>query len=176
MNRHVRLPLAAVAAVLATAAPCAAQQSSAQSGAGSSTIFQPIALQKLTDLEFGAIVRPVSGQGVVSMDPATGARALSGGGALLNSGAAPTRATFTVGGEGGQSFAVTVPASMTMTRAGGSETLSVTLSSTIAAGVLSGTLGGAGTSSFGVGGAMTVTSAAASGAYAGSFQVVVTYN
>lgn len=171
-----RLASLALASALAVASPCAAQQTSAQSGEGSSNIFQPIALQKLTDLEFGTVVRPATGQGVVTVDAATGARSLSGSGALLGSGSAATRATFSVGGEGGQAFGITVPATMTMTRTGGSETISVTLSSTDTSGVLTGALGSAGTASFGVGGGMTVTSAAANGAYAGNFQVVVTYN
>ena len=112
----------------------------------------------------------------MTVDAATGARSLSGSGALLGSGSAATRAAFSVGGEGGQAFGVTVPATMTLTRAGGGETLSVTLSPTSTSGVLTGALGTAGSASFGVGGAMTVPAAAASGAYTGSFQVVVTYD
>jgi hypothetical protein len=176
MTRLPRLASFALAATFAIAGPSVAQQSSIQPGAASSTIFQPITLQKASDLEFGTVVRPVTGQGVVTVDAATGARSLSGQGALLGSGNAVTRASFAVGGEGGQAFGISVPATMTLIRAGGSETLAVTLSPTSVAGVLSGSLGAPGTASFGVGGAMTVTSAAADGAYAGAFQVVVTYD
>lgn len=165
-----------VLAALAAATPCAAQQASAQPGGAFGTIFQPITLQKLTDLEFGTVVRPQAGQGIVTVNPATGARGLSGQGALLNSGSPATRATFSVGGEGGQAFSVVVPATMTMTRAGGGQTLTITLTPTVTGGVLTGSLGSAGSASFGVGGAMTVDPSVANGAYAGNFQVLVTYD
>lgn len=171
-----RLAPLAVLAALAAAGPCAAQNTSAQPAGASSSIFQPIALQKVSDLEFGTVVRPNSGQGVVTINPATGARSLAGQGALLTSGAAVTRAAFNVGGEGGQAFGITVPATMTMTRAGGTETFAVTLTPTATSGVLSGSLGSAGTAAFGVGGAMTVDTSIANGAYSGNFQVVVTYD
>lgn len=173
---RVRHASVAVLAALAAAGPCAAQQTAAQSAGAFSSIFQPITLQKVSDLEFGTVVRPNAGQGVVTVDPATGARSLSGQGALLNSGATVTRAAFTVGGEGGQAFGITAPATMTMTRVGGSETFAVTLTPTITSGVLSGSLGSAGTAAFGIGGAMTVDQTIANGAYSGSFQVVVTYD
>jgi hypothetical protein len=172
-----RVRLAIIAVVTAvTAGPCWAQQTAVQPGAAFGTIFQPITLQKTSDLEFGSVVRPAAGSGVVTVDPATGARSLSGQGALLNSGTPVTRAAFIVGGEGGQAFNIAAPAAMTLTRAGGAETISVSLTPTVTSGVLSGALGSAGTSSFGVGGAMTVSPAVTSGAYAGNFQVVVAYN
>ena len=171
-----RLASLAAVAAFAAAGPCAAQQASAQPASAFGSIFQPITLQKLSDLEFGTVVRPNAGQGVVTVDPATGARSLAGQGALLNSGSPVTRAAFTVGGEGGQAFGIAVPATMTMTRVGGSETFSVTLIPTATSGVLSGSLGSAGTAAFGVGGAMTVDAGIANGAYAGNFQVVVTYD
>jgi hypothetical protein len=91
---------------------------------------------------------------------------------------APTRAAFTVAGEGGQAYSITIPSTFNMTRSGGSETLTITLTSTATSGTLTGALGdsSSGSSSFGVGGVMPVSSTTASGAYSGSFVTTVAYN
>lgn len=163
--------------ILAVAAgPAAAQNSASQVAAGTGSIFLPIVLSKDTDLEFGTIVRPAVGSGSVTVDPSTGQRSLSGQGSLLNSGPAPSRAGFSVAGEGAQMFSISAPPSMTMTRAGGSETIAVSLIPSATSGVLTGSVGGAGSASFGVGGALPVSNATTVGAYVGSFTVTVSYN
>lgn len=172
-----RTGLAAVAwACLAGGA--AAQASSTQTTNSTVTVFRPIVLSKTSDLSFGTVVRPTSGSGTVTISNADGSRSVVGGIALLNTGpnAAAGRATYSVAGEGGQAYAVTVPANFVMTRTGGSETITVTLSASSAGGTLSGALGAAGSASFGVGGSLPVANTTASGAYAGTFNVVVAYN
>lgn len=162
---------------LATAPGLAlAQASSAQVATGSGTIFLPIVLSKTADLDFGVIVRPTTGAGAVIVDPSTGVRQLSGEGGLLSAGSGPSQAGFSVGGEGGQAFSVTVPASMTMVRSGGAETILVTLTPSATGGVLSGQPGGAGAATFGVGGELPMTDATATGSYTGNFSVTVAYN
>jgi len=169
-----------IGAVAATAAggSAFAQASASQPTTATGTIFQPILLGKSSDLSFGTVVRPISGNGTVTIAASNGQRALTGAGALLNSGpnAAPGRATYTVTGEGGQTFSVTVPANFNMSRTGGSETLQVTLTPTITSGTLSGALGASGTMAFGVGGSMPISNTTASGAYTGTFNVIVAYN
>src|SRR6185436_18571007 len=107
-----------------------------------------------------------------------GVRTLSGSGSLLSGGSygEATRAAFIVTGEGGQTYSISVPATVTMTRTGGTETMGVALTSTATTGTLSGALGAAGTQGLGVGGSITVASTTATGAYAGAFTVTVTYN
>lgn len=167
-----------LAASLTLAAPglALAQGSASQPATGSGTIFLPLVLSKTADLEFGTIIRPVTGAGSVTIDPASGARALTGQGGLLSSGSAPARAAFNVGGEGGQTFSITVPASMTMIRSGGAETIVVALTPSATSGALSGPSGGTGAASFGVGGELPIADTTVVGAYAGNFSVTVAYN
>lgn len=181
MVRSLQLGICGVAAAAVAcllAGPALAQNSSQQSTTGTGTIFQPIALTKTSDLSFGTLVRPASGSGVVSINAADGVRSLTGSGALLSGGPnnAPSRAAYTVSGEGGQTFSITVPASFSMTRSGGSETLAITLDPTATSGTLSGSLGAQGSASFGVGGSVSVGDTTATGSYAGSFNVTVAYN
>ncbi|MET0273330.1 MAG: DUF4402 domain-containing protein [Phenylobacterium sp.] len=180
MTQVRRLILGALGAVLVTgaASQACAQNSSQQTTSSSTTIFQPIALAKNTDLSFGTVVRPSTGTGTVVIAAATGARTLTGAGALLATGpnAVASRATYTVSGEGGQSYAITVPASFSMTRSTGGQTILVTLASTATTGILSGSLGAAGTGTFGVGGSIPLADTTVSGAYTGTFNVVVAYN
>lgn len=173
--------LLASLAISAIAGTAHAQASANATTSASATIFRPITLTKDSDLRFGTIVRPASGSDTVTISAADGSRALSTNNAVaLTSGAhqSPTRATYTVSGEGGQAFSISVPASFNMTRSGGAETLTITLTASAASGTLSGSLGNAssGTASFGVGGAMPITSSTASGAYSGSFITTVSYN
>ena len=176
MIRNVFL-IAALASAVSSAA--LAQASSQQSTTSTGTVFQPIVLTKNTDLSFGTVVRPATGTGTVVIAAADGTRSLTGSGALITGPggqAAPGRATYSVAGEGGQAFSITVPANFNMTRQGGVETLPVTLTSTATSGTLSGTLGTAGTLAFGVGGSIPLTTTTATGAYSGTCQVTVQYH
>ncbi|MBW8743697.1 MAG: DUF4402 domain-containing protein [Sphingomonas sp.] len=145
----------------------------AQIGSGSAAVFRPIALAGTADLAFGTVTRPRSGSGTVSIDAATGDRILSGDG-VIGIGSGPHRATYTVTGEGGQAYSVSVPATFTMTGPG--DPITVTLTTT-ASGMqtLDGSLGGAGTASIGVGGSFTLASDKAGGNYSGSFVISVEY-
>lgn len=177
--RNLVLGMVGAAAATAMATTASAQASSSQVTNSTATIFQPIQLTKNTDLSFGTIVRPTSGSGSVTISSTDGQRTNTGGVALLNSGPnAPSgRATYTVSGEGGQSLNVNIPASFSMTRTGGSETITVTLAMSVTnPQLLSGTLGNTGNLTFGVGGSIPVADNTHSGAYTGTFNVVVAYN
>jgi hypothetical protein len=151
-------------------------QSATQSTTGTGTILQPLTLTKDTDLAFGSIMRPSSGSNTVTINQTTGARTLggAGNGALVTS--TTSRATYTVNGEGGQTFSISVPGTFNMTRVSGSETLTVTLTTTAASGTLSGSLGSAGSATFGVGGAFPLDNTTVAGSYTGTFNAVVAYN
>ncbi len=136
-------------------------------------IIRSIAVAKTSDLVFGRIVKPALGSGTVTIDPATGARTVTGGQGLDTP--SPSRAAFNVTGEGGQAFSIAVTPSFQMT--GPQAALTVT-TATSAAGspVLSQSLGMQGAYAFGVGGAFTLGATTPSGDYSGSLSVTVSYN
>jgi hypothetical protein len=175
MSRFLKTALA-TAIVSAIAAPALAQTSATQSTTASATIVQPITLTKNSDLAFGTVVKPTSGTNTITIDETAGTRTKTGAGDAALATSTTSRAAFSVGGEGGQTFSITVPATATMTRSGGSETLTVNLVKTAVSGTLSNSIGTAGTASFGVGGNFDVVSTTVSGAYSGSFNTTVAYN
>ena len=136
-------------------------------------VIRSIAMTKTSDLVFGAVTRPATGSGSITIDPATGGRTVAGG--LVGMPAPlPTRASFNVTGEGGQAFTVTLPATFVMS---GPAAITVTTTSTVTgAPVLSAALGSAGSYAFGVGGSAPVTSTTPTGDYTGNFTVTVAYN
>jgi hypothetical protein len=171
--RHLSRLIAALAIAAGLAAPAMAQSSATASANATTRIITPITLTKTNDLTFGNIVKPSTGSGTVTIGNSADTVAVTGTGAAAASGTI-SRAKFTVGGEGGQTFSITVPASVTMTS--GANNLVVTLSTAAATGTLSGTLGSAGTATVNVGGSFPIANTTASGNYTGSFNVTVAYN
>ena len=175
MTRLMKIA-ACAAALFAFATPAMAQSSATQSTTGTTKIIQPITLAKNTDLAFGSVVKPNSGANSVAIDATSGSRALTGGGDAALAPSTSGRATYTVTGEGGQTFSISTPTSFDMQRQGGSDTITVALTQSAASGTISGALGNTGTATFGVGGSFDVSAATASGAYSGTFDVTVAYN
>jgi hypothetical protein len=90
-------------------------------------------------------------------------------------------ATYTVTGEPTYTYAITLPATITVTKAVTLETMTIgTLLAKSTSGVEShtatGTLAAGGTEAFTVGGTLTVIAAQVPGVYAGTFDVTVAYN
>jgi len=176
--RSLSWVIGAVAA-LATAGAAQAQAptSASTSATGSAAVVQPITLVKNTDLAFGSLVRPSLGANTVTIDPTSGARTISGtGDASPGAAQTATRASYSVAGEGGATFSVTVPSSFTMARVGGNETLPVTLTASAVSGALSGSIGTGGSANFSIGGSLPLSSTTVSGDYTGTFNVTVGYN
>lgn len=165
-------------AALALAQTVQAQPTSASATAtASATVIQPITLVKTTDLAFGALVRPSLGSNTVTIDPNSGNRSITGtGDASMTTNQTVSRATYSVAGEGGSTFSVTVPTSFTMRRAGGSETLPVALNASAIAGALSGSIGSVGSANFSIGGSLPLSATTVAGNYTGTFDVTVGYN
>lgn len=151
--------------------------SGASTGSGlvHATVRRPIALSATSNLNFGTVTRPSSGTGSVTIDAKTGARTVAGQGVqgLPSPTAGPAR--FTVTGEGGQVFSVTVPAEFQMKTSGGSITVT-TSHDAGASRSLSGKAGTAGSATFNVGGSFPLTTTTKPGAYSGNFEVSVQYN
>jgi hypothetical protein len=142
-------------------------------GGFTATVIRGLSISKTSDLVFGTVAKPSSGSGTVAIDAVSGARTLTGGAVGLGS-PTPTRAAFSVTGEGGQTISVTVPASFQMT---GPQPITVTTTNSATGSlVLSGALGSAGSYAFGVGGSAPVAFNTPDGNYTGSFTVTVAYN
>jgi len=175
MNNSRKLLLAGVSAIsvcTVASGAIAAGNSASTSASASVTVFQPISITKGTDLEFGRVIRPSSGTTtytVSATDASTGTSGTGTGGAFTTGGNAVSRATFTVNGEGGQGFNVTVPASV----AAGDVTINLVKEAT--AQTLDGTLGATGTATFGVGGNVILSDTSGTGSKTGSFNVTVSY-
>jgi hypothetical protein len=166
---------------LVLGAPVAAQAATSDSttGALTGTIIRPILVTASQALQFGAIVRPSSGSGTVTLSNG-GALSVTGTGAIALPSSVSNAAMFTVLGEGQQSFTLTIDSSVTLTNTAASGgTLAV--STTNDAGcttlcTLGGVLGANGTLIFHVGGSFPFSSATHTGTYSGTLNVLVTYN
>lgn len=141
---------------------------------GRVTVLRGLSIGPTSPLSFGRIQVPTSGTSTVTLDATTGARTVSGS-AVAYSTPAPTRAAFTIAGEGGQQVSINVPSTITLNGPSGS--LSVTTSKTApATTALSGVLGAPGSYSFNVGGSFTLTPTTPTGAYSGVLTVSADYN
>jgi hypothetical protein len=150
-----------------------AAASNGPNGGFTATVIRGLSISKTSDLVFGTVAKPSTGSGTVAIDATSGARTLTGGAVGLGS-PSPTRAAFSVTGEGGQTISVTVPASFQMT---GPQAITVTTTNSAATSpVLSGALGSAGSYAFGVGGSAPVAFDTPDGSYTGNFTVTVAYN
>ena len=135
------------------------------------TVRRSLVVAKLSDLAFGTLVRPTTGSGTVIINQTTGARTTGGANPpIVVAASSSGRAAYTITGETGTAFTITVPTTFNMTS--GANTLAVTTSAT-ATGAQ--TLTG-GTFSLGVGGTTTIASTTPSGNYTGSFSVTFVYN
>jgi hypothetical protein len=149
--------------------------SGSTSGLAVARVFRPINVTSSSGLIFGTILRPRTGTGSVFIDAATGQRTVSGTGSIGTSSPLPRRAAYTITGEGGQAFSLTVPENFQMSGPGLPLTVHLTTTAS-GAQTLSSTLGSAGTFSFGVGGSFSTAANTAVGAYQGTYAVTVQYN
>jgi hypothetical protein len=131
------------------------------------TIIAPIAIAKTTDMAFGNIAVGAGG-GTIVLSTA-GARSATGD-ASYQAAPAATAAVFTVTGIAAATYAITLPASTTITGPG-----TMTVDSFTSNPNGTGTLTG-GTSNLLVGATLHVSGAQAAGAYTGTFTVTVAYN
>jgi len=154
--------------------PTLATTSGPSSGTALASVLRPITVSNSAPLAFGRIVRPSSGNSTVAIAAATGTRTVTGSAIALGT-PSPTRATYSIAGEGGQAVSLSIPASLQMTGPGTALTVSLT-STASGAQVLGGALGSAGSLAFTVGGSFTVSNTTVTGAYQGSYAVSVQYN
>jgi len=134
-------------------------------------IITPITLANSQALDFGVIARGAASSTIVVGSVAAPSVSVTSGDAVVLTSAPQTAAKFTVGGEVGKTYAITIPTTP--------QTISyLTNNLSITAFTCSNTTGGTiGTNDeFYVGGTLTVTSAAVPASYTGTFSVTVAYN
>lgn len=155
-------------------------QNSATSGAttASATIVAPITITTGTEMSFGQVVAG-SSVGTVLLAPA-GTRT-EGGGVTFSPGTdgSPTASSFTVTGEIGYTYTVTLPSSaVTLTGNSGAAAVAPAKTMTVdnfTKSIATGDLATDGTETFTVGGTLNVGAAQATGGYEGSYTVQVDY-
>lgn len=149
-----------------------AQDGATANSLASATVVTPISITKDVDLSFGNVaVNSVSG-GTVVLDTNDGTTA-TGDVTLPATAGTVTSGAFTVNGETGYTYAITLPTTVNITDAVSSEIMALSSFTSLpeATGVLTG-----GTEALKVGATLTVGAGQVSGAYAGSFDVTVNYN
>lgn len=160
-----------VLAVLVSAFAGASAQAASATANATAEVITPITISKTADLRFGKFAAGTGGTVVIST---AGARSATGA-VVLSAGNVGGAASFTVSGDANATYAITLPGSAaTITRVSGTETMSVgTFTSNPAA---TGTLSAGGSETLNVGGTLTVASAQVVGSYTGTFDVSVEYN
>jgi len=145
------------------------------SGIGTATanVRRAMSIQVISGLSFGTIARPNIGTGSVAIDSGNGAVTLTGNRIRQMPGTV-SRAVFEIGGEGGQSFTVSVPPTFQLSGPGGPLTVQTT-TSVSGLQTLTGSFGSTSTTTVGVGGSVQIPYNLNSGSYSGSFTVTVQY-
>lgn len=121
------------------------------------------------DLAFGKFAAAAGGS--VTVSPA-GARSKSGGVVLVSSGPG-NAALFSVTGDPGATYAVSLPSASALTRVGGA---TMTVNTFTSSPATTGVLGAGGSQTLAVGATLSVGSSQPVGAYTGTFDVTVNYN
>lgn len=143
----------------------------------SATIITPITIVKATDMNFGNIGVNAS-LGTVVLVPA-GTRSATGGVSLpVALAGTVTAASFTVSGNANNTYSITLPTTLTITRAAGTETMTVNTFTSTPTVALGGTLSAGGTQTLNVGATLNVAGGQVAGVYtnATGFAVSVNYN
>ena len=137
---------------------------------GTATVLHPLTVVKAADLDFGSLI--VTGAGTAVVDPTTGA--ITKTGALTISGSAAHPAKFTTTGSRNSNVHIRLPQQpITLTRVGGTETMTVANFTTD--GPTNRKIPLNQTFDFNVGATLTVAAGQAEGTYLGTFTVTVQY-
>ena len=123
MDRYA-IPLRLAGALLIAApSPLLAVTPAAQSSAGA-LVLRPLSLIKKKDLDFGTLAASTVA-GTATVDPATGAVSVTGGVTALST-PASSAAVFVGAGSRNSPYQIRIPnAAITLTRSGGTETMTV---------------------------------------------------
>jgi hypothetical protein len=159
------------AIMISFAAGAFAQSTDTEQTTATATIIGPLALTKVTDMDFGTIaVTGTAGTVVLGTDNSRTAV-----GPALVPPSAGVAATFTVSGEASRTFSITLPADGAVTLVNGANTMAVNGFQHDMGG--SPALDGTGAAAFAVGATLSVGAAQAAGVYtSANFPVTINYN
>lgn len=167
INTLLKLGVLTIGAVLTSGANAASDTATA-----SAEIIAPIAISKSVDMNFGQIVSG-AGASTIVLTPA-GARSVGSGDATLGNATGVTAASFAVTGQGTNTYAITLPSSVTLdNNATGTMTADTFTSNPSGTGTLT-----AGAQTLTVGATLNVGASQESGSYSSDtpFTVTVEYN
>ena len=166
MRNTLRIALVGAALSAVSFASSASAATSATANA-SAEVLATLTLTANSSLNFGQIAANTGGSVTVNADST-----VTSSGSLISTG---TRAPagFTVPGSPNANVVLTLPTSATLTRSGGTETMSISGFNANPGGAFQ--LGSTGSSNFSIGGTLTGASSQASGGYNGPFSVAVEY-
>lgn len=159
-------------AVFAPLVPAVASAAPAVSSTatGTAAILSPLSVIKNSDMDFGTLV--VTGAGTAVIDPVS--RSVSTTGGVTKSGTAAHPATFISTGSKNAVVHIKLPTNpITLTRVGGTETL--TVSTWTLDGATNRRIPGNSTFMFAVGATANVAAGQVAGTYAGTFTITVQY-
>jgi hypothetical protein len=161
--------------MIAFSASSFAQVSASATANASATIVAPITLAHVSDLNFGNVVTSTA-IGTVTLDPAGVRTAALGASILAAQPGTVSVATFTVGGNIGWTYAITLPASVLIDDAGAGVAMTVDTFTSTPSGTS--TIPGAGTETLTVGATLHVGISQVAGLYTSAtpFTVTVNYN
>jgi hypothetical protein len=148
-------------------------QSTAQATA-TATIVTPISISKTADMNFGNLAVDAVTGGSVELTPA-GTRIAADGVSLPGTSGTVSAAAFTVTGNAGYTYSITLPGNVVLNHSGAFESMMADTFSSTPSGT--GTLSGAGTENITVGATLWVAPGQLDGVYTSSdFDVTVNYN
>ena len=169
--------LSLLATLITTATFSSGAFAATVNGTASATALTPITIIAGTALSFGSFATSAAATAGTIMLTSGGTRTASGG-TVLSAGGPGVVGTFTIGGSGNATFAVTYPPAAT-TLVGTTPGVTALFGTTAGAGATYG-LGTAalsgGAYTLNVGGILTVPAAVAAGSYTASYPVIVEYN
>lgn len=188
MIKYTKIAAVALAATALTT-PAFAAPVSDNTGTARVTVVKPLSITKAGDLDFGTVVLPATASGAstnLSIDATSGAVmtqdcATDGFTCSIANGGAASNVTYTLTGTNVVEVNVDIPAAVTITRVGGTETLSVNLSTSLSDTDADSsydmflTNSGAPGTDFYVGGDVTVGDGTVDGVYEGTFTVTADY-
>ncbi len=157
-------------AVLLPASRVLAQMQSSMNSSSASTTHTAIGLSQLADWNFGYIFTSTTA-GSVTLSK-SGNRTASGGVVIFNSNTAdPHEASYRITGDKSAAYSLMFPSSITLTRTGGSQTMTLNHFTKSGTGVLTN-----GSETISVGATLNVGALQAGGSYTGTNYVIAVYN
>jgi len=184
MKKNILFIAVVMMAGFSTTAMAVGTAATVAATAAGAKLIVPMTLTQTSPLHFGTITLPDGTGGTVVLSTAN-VRAFTGAGTVASA-VAPlqTNAAYNVTGTQNVAYALTLPATITVTETVGSIAVMTVSALTVKFGVAAektgvaatSVLSATGTDSFIVGGTLTVSAAQVAGIYAGTFPVTVDYN